>query len=211
MATAMILCHRFLLFNRLPWLDSNYAVRLHNSCRISHSRAHLLTDLQDAAAASLFVACKIEDTLKKSREILAGGINIRHPGSSEHINPDSKELDEAAKRVIGIERMILETSSFDFRNRHAQPFLLKFARALRVDKTLCRRAWRISVDVYRTLAPLRATPHALALACLDLAARLDDRPLPIAYAAYEADRDTVLCGFSCLLSPIFLSSGLCFF
>jgi hypothetical protein len=43
---------------------------------------------QDVAAASLFVACKIEDTLKKSREILATSYNIRHP-QSEPINSDS--------------------------------------------------------------------------------------------------------------------------
>lgn len=42
---------------------------------------------QDAAAAALFTACKIEDTLKKSREVLCAAWNLKLP-SSEHLSPD---------------------------------------------------------------------------------------------------------------------------
>jgi CTD kinase subunit beta len=41
----------------------------------------------DAAAAALFTACKIEDTLKKSREILCAAYNLR-VSPSEHLTPD---------------------------------------------------------------------------------------------------------------------------
>lgn len=34
---------------------------------------------QDAALASLFVACKVEDTIKKSRDILAAAYNVKNP------------------------------------------------------------------------------------------------------------------------------------
>jgi hypothetical protein len=34
---------------------------------------------QDAALASLFVACKVEDTIKKSKEILCAAHNIKYP------------------------------------------------------------------------------------------------------------------------------------
>ena len=34
---------------------------------------------QDAALASLFVACKVEDTIKKSKDILAASYNVRNP------------------------------------------------------------------------------------------------------------------------------------
>ena len=33
--------------------------------------------LKDAAAAALFAACKIEDTLKKSKEILCASYNLK--------------------------------------------------------------------------------------------------------------------------------------
>ena len=170
-ATAMILYHRLLLFNKTPFLQENHT---------------------EPSIAALFVACKIEDTLKKSREILAVSYNLRHP-NAEPINPDSPVLEDNAKRVIGMERQILETSSFDFRNRHAQPFLIKFCRRYNIGRTLAHRAWQISVDMYRTLSPLRATPHAMALAALETACRLESHPIRIEYGQLETTRDDVLC------------------
>ncbi|KAF8252965.1 cyclin-like protein [Wilcoxina mikolae CBS 423.85] len=169
-ATAMILYHRLLLFNKTPYFQETPT---------------------DPSVAALFVACKIEDTLKKSREILAASYNLRHP-NAEPINPDSALLEETTKRVIGMERTILETSSFDFRNRHAQPFLIKFCRLYEVGSRLAHRAWEVSVDVYRTLSPLRSTPHALALASLETACRLENYPIRIMYEDLEASRDDVL-------------------
>jgi len=170
MATAMILYHRLLLFNKTPYFQDNWT---------------------EAAAAALFVACKIEDTLKKSREILAASYNLRHP-NAEPINPDSTLLEDTSKRVIGMERTILETASFDFRNRHAQPFLIKFCRRFGLGLNLARRAWEVSVDVYRTLAPLRATPHALALAAMETACRLEGYRVEVDYIALETEREDVL-------------------
>lgn len=43
--------------------------------------------IQDAAAAALFIACKIEDTLKRSREILCAAYNMRTP-PAEHLPQD---------------------------------------------------------------------------------------------------------------------------
>lgn len=42
---------------------------------------------QDAAAAALFTACKIEDTLKKSRDIVCAAYNLKL-SPSEHLAPD---------------------------------------------------------------------------------------------------------------------------
>lgn len=47
----------------------------------------LLSMVQDAAAAALFTACKIEDTLKKSREILCAAYNMKL-NQSDHLSPD---------------------------------------------------------------------------------------------------------------------------
>lgn len=46
-----------------------------------------LTVRQDAAAAALFAACKIEDTLKKSKEILCAAYNLKLP-PAEQLTPD---------------------------------------------------------------------------------------------------------------------------
>lgn len=45
---------------------------------------------QDAALASLFVACKVEDTIKKSRDILAAAYCVKNPEKTA--SPDDKVL-----------------------------------------------------------------------------------------------------------------------
>lgn len=56
--------------------------------RVHPDRCQLgLIAKQDAAAAALFTACKIEDTLKKSREILCAAWNLKL-AVSEQLSPD---------------------------------------------------------------------------------------------------------------------------
>jgi CTD kinase subunit beta len=71
--------------------------------------------------------------------------------------------------------MVLEASTFDFRSRAPHHTLTKLA------KTLGRKeevkpahdiAWTALTDIYRTFAPLKQTSVTLALAMLELAARL---------------------------------------
>ncbi|KAK6507608.1 RNA polymerase II C-terminal domain kinase beta subunit, variant 2 [Arthrobotrys musiformis] len=128
-------------------------------------------NIADVGLASLFTASKFEDTLKKSLEIQAVAYNIRYSGD-DPINSDSPLLEEQHRRIIGIERQILEACSFDFRTRHHQPFLVKFAKYYAISKPITALAWLIAIDAHKTLACLKATPQELALAALILAARL---------------------------------------
>lgn len=73
--------HRFRLAH--PDNEYNYMV---STARLS--REHRLTSKQDAAAAALFTACKTEDTLKKSRDIVCAAYNLKL-GPSEHLAPDN--------------------------------------------------------------------------------------------------------------------------
>ena len=63
--TACVYFHRF----RLAFRDAEY-------------------NYQDAALASLFVACKVEDTIKKSKDILAAAYNVKNP--DKPAAPDDK-------------------------------------------------------------------------------------------------------------------------
>jgi CTD kinase subunit beta len=49
----------------------------------------MLMENQDAAAAALFTACKVEDTLKKSRDILCAAYNLKLSPSEQHSPDDS--------------------------------------------------------------------------------------------------------------------------
>ena len=68
---------------------------------------------------------------------------------------------------------MLEAAGFDFRNRYPQKLLLKIAKLCNLDgETVGKTAYRMCLDLYRTFAPLKQTASTMALACVELAARL---------------------------------------
>jgi CTD kinase subunit beta len=69
---------------------------------------------------------------------------------------------------------MLEASGFDFRSRHPQRLLVKLAKVYGVkegDKA-AQAAYSVTLDLYRTFAPLKQTTATLAFASLELASRL---------------------------------------
>ncbi|KAJ5171788.1 hypothetical protein N7492_004381 [Penicillium capsulatum] len=158
----------------LPVRTFNTAVVYYHRFRLVHPDSEY--SATDAAVAALFTACKIEDTLKKSREIVCAAWNLKK-SPSEQLTPDHPDLDTNARAVIGLERLMLEASGFDFRTRHPQKTLTKLSQRYQLlkDSPVSLLAYRISLDLYRTFAPMKQTTPAMAFACLELATRLLDR------------------------------------
>lgn len=69
---------------------------------------------------------------------------------------------------------MLEAAGFDFRNRHPQHLLIKFLKHYGHTKVsrISKLAFKISLDIYRTFAPLKQCSATMAVACLELAMRL---------------------------------------
>ncbi|KAL1967313.1 hypothetical protein VTN77DRAFT_3359 [Rasamsonia byssochlamydoides] len=172
----------------VTWIDNvrralHLPVRTYNTaCVYFHKFRLVHADNQynymDAAAAALFTACKIEDTLKKSREIVCAAYNLKLP-PAEHLSPDDSLFDGHSRGIIILERLMLESSGFDFRNRHPQKLLVKLCKRYGVQKEdeVGLVAYCISLDLYRTFAPLKQTTATMAFACLELASRLVDARL----------------------------------
>lgn len=55
---------------------------------------------EDVALATLFVACKAEDTIKKSKDILCAAHNLKQP--HDHKTPDDKVSTEATGDGTGM-------------------------------------------------------------------------------------------------------------
>jgi len=70
---------------QLPVRTFNTAVMYYHKFRLLHSDSEY--SWEAAAAAALFTACKIEDTLKKSREVLAAHWNSK-VGVGEQLSSD---------------------------------------------------------------------------------------------------------------------------
>lgn len=73
---------------------------------------------------------------------------------------------------------MLEASGFDFRNRYPQRLLLKIAKIYGGGKdTVPKTAYNMSLDLYRTFAPLKQTTPTMAIACVELAGRVLEQPV----------------------------------
>ena len=84
-----------------------------------------------------------------------------------------------SKAIAGLERLMLEASGFDFRNRHPQELLLKLAKHYKTDQyTVAKTAYNMSLDLYRTYAPLKQTTPTMAIACVELSGRLLGKQVP---------------------------------
>ena len=89
---------------------------------------------------------------------------------------ETQLFENHSKTIIGLERLMLEASGFDFRNRYPQEILIKFAKRYNSDKvTVGKTAYNISLDMYRTFAPLKQTTTAMAFACVELAGRIHEK------------------------------------
>ncbi|KAG2227927.1 hypothetical protein INT45_011950 [Circinella minor] len=130
---------------------------------------------QDVSVTCIFVASKIEETIKKLKDIYVAAHSVRHPGSKEldpeHISEDRR------RRVIGYEKLLLETLCFDFQQRHPYEYVVKFVKWIQAfqkldGKRLAQRAYLLAVDSYRTLLCVEYPAHTIAAGCIYLASIL---------------------------------------
>ncbi|RKP07444.1 cyclin-like protein [Thamnocephalis sphaerospora] len=100
--TAMMLYHRFYAVHSL----SAYAP-------------------QDASVACIFVACKVEETLKRLRDILSVALQLDSK-DNKLLDVMSPEFEAHRQRIIGLERLVLQALCFDFRVRHPSTYVIRY-------------------------------------------------------------------------------------
>ncbi|RYP43138.1 hypothetical protein DL770_011818 [Monosporascus sp. CRB-9-2] len=124
---------------------------------------------RDGAIACLFLACKAEDTQKKSREILCANYNMSH---SDKKTPD----DKPQRLIIGLERLVIESIHFDFRVRHPQDILARLVKKVlphhEDGRNFFPAAFQVLLDMHMTYAPVKQTSHTMALAVSEVTALL---------------------------------------
>ncbi|RHZ80873.1 hypothetical protein Glove_131g81 [Diversispora epigaea] len=125
----------------------------------------------DLSITCLFVATKIEETYKKLRDILIEAYKVRHPEIID-INSDSQIFEEQRKRIIQMERLVVETICFDFHICPPHQLLMKFVKKHKGDRALAIKAYNILNECYKITVCLRFPPHTLAAASILLAAKL---------------------------------------
>ncbi|CCA67665.1 hypothetical protein PIIN_01493 [Serendipita indica DSM 11827] len=150
----------------------------------------------DVAQAALYVSSKLHDTLKKPQDILEVGYMIQYPKlvnkATGMLDIDINRRAEDRKKLLAIERLILETICFKFTIQMAFPYVIKFSKALDVSKDLAKLAWRLCADSHRTVVTLEYPPHSVALACIYLAGLLATFEAPQLASAEESTKARAL-------------------
>jgi len=183
-ASALLLYHRFHLF--FPFSDFN---------------------LHDVSIASVWLASKLEDTLKKLREIQLAAWLVRNiqEGGNGLGEPEVSILEAERHRLSGIERLLLESVCFDFGSgkpaggRDVFGYLIGIGRRLGLSRNHIQLSFRLAIDSHRTLVGLTYPPHLISLSCLYLASFLQPNPQeedqakfePNWNVPYEADIDDI--------------------
>lgn len=93
------------------------------------------------------------------------------------IDPNILETDR--KRLMALEKLILESLCFNFHSNANTAFkmVIKLGRRSKLPKSFIRTSWKIVADMFRTTAPMQYPPNVVAVAALYAAALLA-RPPP---------------------------------
>ncbi|SCV68920.1 BQ2448_1940 [Microbotryum intermedium] len=141
---------------------------------------HPLKDFayQDVSLASLLVASKLHDTLKKLREIQIAGWQVHQivQGGNGLGQGDAQTLEAHRPHLIAIERLLLQAQSFNLNlHRSLDPHLsenvpqtdlfeaiVRLCLALGTSKRFAKLAFTLGVDLGRTLVALSWPPTVCA-------------------------------------------------
>src|SRR5271170_1085679 len=98
-----------------------------------------------------FVRYSWPDTLSVTPTVQKSTLNHRYLPPKTHNS--HKTLEEQRRKIIVLERHVLETAAFDFRSQHPQPYIIKFTKYM--NRTLSPS------DTHLTHSPPRNSPSSL--------------------------------------------------
>ncbi|GJQ15084.1 hypothetical protein GpartN1_g7099.t1 [Galdieria partita] len=144
------------------------------------------------AAASLFLACKVEEQLRRLREVVSVVyycFTKRETGVGKLLDIYSAQGYEWKMEVVKAERFLLKELGFHTGVEHPHKFILVYLNTLKshsgIDaqqnllwKSFLQRSWNYANDMLRTDLCCRVPPEYIACGCIYLAARDCEIPLP---------------------------------
>jgi len=135
----------------------------------------------EIAQTCLFLACKVEETMKKFKEIIVEAGPVLQIKSVHGWNLEEQgaaiEVERIKTRLLQHEQTLLETIGFDFRTFQPQKFAVKIVKKLEEwklvqpdeAKALGEAAWTICIDALATSIVVRYSQFRVALAAVHLA------------------------------------------
>lgn len=139
------------------------------------------------AAACLFLSCKVQETLKRLRDVIFWTVKVRTRHTEDY--PDGMDMTESApgyndekNNILDKEREVLRVLNFDLNVDHPYRHLWQLTRSYighgDIQKTVTQAAWNFVNDSFRTYMPVRFDPKEIATAAMFLSAKLHRFELP---------------------------------
>lgn len=139
------------------------------------------------SSACLFLACKVQETHKRLKDIIYSCVKTRTKGSADY--PDGLELYEDSSgyyeekmQLLDKEREILKVLNFDLSVEHPFKALWSLSKTFLnhddISKSITQAAWNFVNDSYETYVHVRFDPKEIASAGFFLAAKLHSFKLP---------------------------------
>ncbi|XP_056599881.1 cyclin-L1 [Triplophysa dalaica] len=149
--------------------------------RLFYSKSFIKHNVEIVAMACVNLASKIEESPRRVRDV----INVFHhlkQGKSKKSIPlilDQNYIN-TKNQVIKAERRVLKELGFCVHVKHPHKIIVMYLQVLECEKNpmLVQTAWNYMNDALRTNAFVRFEPETIACACIFLAARVLEIPLP---------------------------------
>ncbi|KAJ1965669.1 RNA polymerase II C-terminal domain kinase beta subunit [Dipsacomyces acuminosporus] len=128
----------------------------------------------DLAMACLFVAAKMEETIKKLRDILAHSYIISSQTKETDVQSVAASItDKMRPSVLAGEQFVLNAIGFDFHTTHPHLLFVKMAKLADVQRSTAVAGWTILDDAYFTTLPVQYPSVVIAAGSLILAWNLE--------------------------------------
>ncbi|KAI3407055.2 CTK2 [Candida oxycetoniae] len=184
LATTMNYYQRFYLFNKF---DVN-GVSLANSS----SPNQFDGDPYTIAITCLFLASKIEDCVKKLKEIQQVCNKLRDIDETKSIGSGGgiQYIDYQRKYILSTEFKLLQIIKFDFNYGNNPSFrinvddiIIQFCKQMDINYKISILSWLVNCDIIQTPLSLVVPPHCIALAIIIISLNLNPKEMSLSHKA----------------------------
>lgn len=107
----------------------------------------------EVGITALFISLKMNDFIKKLMYVLQEANSILGRRLTQ------QQMDDQKRMVMHVEKIMMESGSFDFRNYSIEDMLVKFTKFYKVPEKECFICWSVLNDLYLTELPLQLPAH----------------------------------------------------
>ncbi|XP_064641851.1 cyclin-L1-like [Lineus longissimus] len=166
--------------------------------RFYYSKSFVKHDMEVVAMGCINLASKIEEAPRRMRDVINVFHHVKQVKNRRTIQPlilDQNYI-SLKNKVIKAERRILKELGFCVHVKHPHKIIVMFLQVLESEQNerLVQTAWNYMNDSFRTDVFVKFQPETIACACIHLAARMLQIPLPNNpgwYAIFRVDVEEI--------------------